>query len=114
MKVINKNEGKKISYEVDGTSITFGDDELSLNCAKYQRDWGVNLNICSNSDGNLVIGTASGMSYVAEIEIPAKQYKYPEPKEYNGETMSDSRENEPPIPIPLNMDDVTLALWSIE
>ena len=34
MKVIEVNEGPKVSYEVDKTRVTFN-DELMLNLAKY-------------------------------------------------------------------------------
>ena len=38
MKVIEKNEGAKIPYEVKGTKIVFNDDELTLNLSRYERD----------------------------------------------------------------------------
>ena len=38
MNVIEKNQGPKINYVVDGNKITFGDDEITLNLIKYERD----------------------------------------------------------------------------
>ena len=102
MKVIEKNEGPKIAYEVTGTKITFGDDELTINVAKYQRDWLVHIDICSNRDKQLVIGTGEGLYYVAQLDIP--EIKYTEPE----------NEEEAPEPLPIDMDEVTLTLWSLE
>jgi len=102
MKVIEKNEGPKIAYEVTGTKITFGDDELTINVAKYQRDWPVHIDICSNRDEQLVIGTGEGLYYVAQLDIPAIKYTEPESEE------------ETPEPLPIDMKDVVLSLWSLE
>lgn len=108
IKVIEKNEGQKIGYEVSGTMVFLGDQEIMVNAAKYQRDWPVHLDICSNRDKQLVIGTGEGLYYAAEIDIPAK--KYTEPEEIEGEEdVSTPREL-----IPLDMKEVTLTLWSIE
>lgn len=95
MTVKSKNEGTKIPYEISGTRITF-DDDLSLNLAKKQRDWDVHIDICSDGDGSLCTGT--GLYYVAEIDIPAAVYE----------------DEDPTQSIPLDMDDVTLTLWSVE
>jgi len=100
MTVINKNEGLKIAYTVIDTKITFGADELTLNLTRYQRDWPVSIDICSNRDNQLVVGTGTGMNYVAQIEIPAI--------EYTAATAEDV-----PEPIPLAMTKVTLTLWSL-
>jgi len=102
MKVIEKNEGPKIAYEVTGTKITFGDGELTINVAKYQRDWPVHIDICSNRDEQLVIGTGEGLYYVAQLDIPATKYTEPE------------NEEETPEPLPIDMEDVVLTLWSLE
>ena len=110
IKVIEKNEGQKIGYEVSGTMIFLGDQEIMVNAAKYQRDWPVHLDICSNRDNQLVIGTGEGLYYTAEIDIPAK--KYTEPEEVEGE--EDEGDGTPAEEIPLDMADVTLTLWSIE
>lgn len=101
MIIVNKNEGPKIDYEVNGKRITF-DDDLTINLAKRQDDWPVHIDICFDRDRELVIGTAAGRAYVAEIDIPAKEYTEPE------------EEGESPEPLPLDMDNVTLSLWAIE
>jgi len=105
MIVINKNEGPKIPYEVNGTKITF-DDELTLKLAKLEKDDPVHKDICYDADGDLMIGTAGARAYVAEIDIPAREYIYHEAAE--------GEEADPPTPVPLDMDKVTLTLWAIE
>ena len=125
MIVIEKNEGEKIPYTQNGTVISFADGRLSLDCALYQKDWGVHLDVCENSDGNLVMGTESGQKYVAQLDIPAREYLYPEPPETSPIVPADlddeetaavepeHTETEPPIALPLDMEKVTLSLWAI-
>ncbi len=102
MQVIEKNEGPKIAYEEIGTKVTLGDDELMLNVAKYQRDWPVHLDICSNRDKQLVVGVGEGLYYVAQLDIPATEYTEP------------ATEEEAPEPIPIDMSEVRLTLWSLD
>jgi len=101
MIVINKNEGLKVAYKLSGTKITFGEDELTLNISRYQRDWPVLIDICSNKDNMLVIGAGAGLHYVAQIEIPAMEYTVP------------VTEEQTPEPKPIDMSMVTLTLWSL-
>ena len=71
MKVIEKNEGAKIPYEVKGTKIVFNDDELTLNLSRYERDDVNHIDICRDRMGNLVSGVIPGVAetYVAQIDI---------------------------------------------
>ena len=105
MIIVEMNEGQKIDYEVQNTAtkkkITF-DDDLTINLAKREEDWPVHIDVCYDEDRELVIGTAAGRAYVAQIDIPAREYT-------PGET-----EEDPPVPVPLDLDKVTLSLWSIE
>ena len=84
MIIVEKNEGPKIDYEIQNTAtkkkITF-DDDLTINLIKREQDWPVHIDICFDHDGELVIGTAAGRAYVAEIDIPAREYIYHEPEE---------------------------------
>jgi hypothetical protein len=109
MIIVEKNVGEKIDYEIQNTptkkKITF-DDDLTLNLAKREEDWPVHIDICFDADRELVIGTAAGRAYVAEIDIPAREYIEREPVE--------GEDPEPPTPVPLDLDKVTLSLWSIE
>lgn len=92
MTVIEKNVGQKIAYEVNGNKITFGDDEITLNLSKYERDDETQLDICRDDDHILIAGLSK--YYVANIIIPARQYD-------GGE------------PVPFSMDNVTLVLWAL-
>lgn len=125
MNVIEMNEGPKIEYEVTGNKITF-DDDLTLNLAKREEDDHVEIDICSDSDGNLVIGSAAGRAYVAQIAIPAREYEEEEeeidPDEDAPEDNSADSDGEPLTaketrtvrkPVPFNIDRVTLALWAV-
>lgn len=107
MIVIEKNEGAKIPYSVSKTKITF-DDDLTINLAKREQDWPVHIDVCHDADGELVIGAAAGRSYVAEIDIPAREYTT---IETDGETSEEGGTSEP---LPLDMSKVTLTLWAIE
>ncbi len=100
MIIIEKNPGPKIDYEVTGAKIIF-DDDLMLNLAKRQCDEPVHLFICRNTARALIIGMEDAVAYVAEIDIPAKEYEEPE------------GEDETPAAKPLDMDKVTLTLWAL-
>ncbi len=102
MIIVEKNAGLKIPYEVSGTKVTF-DDDLTINLAKRQKDDPEHIDVCYDQDGELVIGAAAGRAYVAELDIPAREY------ETEGEG-----EDQTITPLPLDMDKVTLSLWSIE
>lgn len=101
MIVIEMNEGAKIPYDVSDTRVCLNDD-LTINLAARQKDCPVHIDICRDTDGALVIGTGSGVYYVAQFDIPAIQYAAP----VDNET--------PPEPLPLDMDTVTMSLWSLE
>ncbi len=103
MIIIEKNEGAKIPYSVKDTKVTFNDD-LTINLASREQDWPVHIDICFDEDKALVVGAAAGRSYVAQIDIPERQYT--DGEEVEGEIQR--------IPVELNMDKVTLTLWSIE
>lgn len=125
VKVIEKNAGEKIAFEQSGTRLIFGDDEIMLNAAKYQKDWPVEVDICRDKADNLTIGTASGLRYVAQVMIPAATYtetviEEPEAPEADAEGAEQTenggmnQQNIQRDKNPLNMGDVTVVLWSIE
>ncbi len=110
MIIVEKNEGQKIDYEIQNTAtkkkITF-DDDLTINLIKREEDWAVHIDVCFDADGNLVLGTAAGRAYVAEIDIPAREYtEVPDPEGEEGATKLE--------PVPLDLDKVTLSLWAVE
>ena len=73
MIIANKNEGEKIPYEQNGNKVCF-DDDLTINLAKREEDEAVHIDICYDGDGALVVGAAAGRRYVAEIDMPAREY----------------------------------------
>lgn len=95
MIIREQNEGPKIPYTVDGNKITFGDDEITLNLIKYERDEAQTIDICRGDDKILIAGPSK--YFVANINIPARQYEDPEKT----------------IPIPFSMDNVELVLWAL-
>lgn len=106
MKVVEKNIGPKIGYEVMGNKIMFA-DELMLNLEKMERDFDVHIDICKDKFGMLTMGLSE--NYVAEIAIPARKYA-----EEHG--MADEQGNSvvSKASVSFNMDEVTLILWSVE
>lgn len=101
MIIIEKNQGEKIPYEVMGKKICF-DDDLTINLARRQGDEPEHIDVCFDRFGSLVLGAAAGRAYVAEIDIPARAY----------ETAGEG-EDLTAVPLPLDMDAVTLTLWAV-
>lgn len=114
MIIIEKNEGVKIHFEQLGTKIIF-DDDLMLNLAKRQLDEPVHIDICYNKSRALTIGTDDAWAYVAELDIPAKEYEITqtEDKETTEEHTGMMSEIER-IPLPLDMDKVVMTLWALK
>ncbi len=100
MIIIEKNEGTKVDYSVNGTKINFA-GEITLDLKKYERDFPVHLDICMDKFGFLTMGLAE--RYVAQIDIPERQY-----------TMQEGEEEPQPVPVDFSMDNVTLTLWGRE
>ena len=113
MKVIEINEGVKIPYEVNGTKVCF-DDDLTINLAKRQEDWAVHIDVCSDDEGALVIGAKSGSYYVAQLDIPEKEYEETEEETGGIDEQADGQHEETArVAKPLDMDKVTLTLWAL-
>lgn len=114
MKVIEKNSGTKIDYVLSGTKLNFADGELTIDLARYQRDSEVTKDIMVDSEGYLTTG--KGRYYIAQVEIPAREY------DEQIETITEADENGDDVtkenvirsPKPLDTDKVTLYLWSID
>lgn len=119
VKVVEKNPGTKIAYEQDGTKIIFGDDELMVNAAKYQKDWPVQVDICADENSNLVIGVGAGRYYVAQVDIPETEYTETEVEKEVTETV-DGEEVTKTVTVtereakPLDMGKAVLTLWSMD
>lgn len=85
MKIIEANEGQKISYSTTKTWLNVG-DQIMLNLKKYEADNDVHIDITSDMAGNLETGV--GLLYVAQVDIPARAYteeEIPNP-DYSEET----------------------------
>lgn len=106
MIIEEKNVGPKIDYAVTGTKITFR-DELTLDLEKYERDFPVNLDICENRDGILYMGLSD--YYVAQLVIPAREYDF-----IADGVDEEGNPKEVPMPVPFDVDKVTLTLWAVE
>lgn len=107
MIIIEKNEGTKIPYEVTGNVICF-DGVLSIDMEAEQDMDPVHIDVCADAEGTLVIGTQNGIRYVAELDIPKKEYLEPDAPE------GEDEEPAPPVVAPLDLDKVKLTLWAIE
>lgn len=113
MKVIEKNEGRKIAYELNGTKLDFADGALTLNLARYQQDEAITKDIMVDSEGYLTTGR--GRYYAAQVEIPAAEYE----EHTETKTVTDADGNESTAEtvtrekLPLDTDKVTLYLFSI-
>lgn len=119
MKIIEKNEGKKIDYSLTGTMLEFADGALTLNLARYQQDTTTTRDIMVDNDGYLTTGR--GRYYAAQVEIPAAEYKETvverEDAAEQGDTGEGGSMNRDTIireRLPLDTEKVTLYLFSIE
>lgn len=108
IQVVEKNKGRKIEYRQSANKIILGDDELMLNVAKYQKDWDVHIDVCMDKDRNLVIGVGAGRYYVAQLDVPAVKYEEIVP------SLDDDPDKPAPKPLPLDMGEVVLTLWSLD
>ena len=112
MKIIERNKGPKIPYEViRKTKIIFNDD-LMLDLAKRQTDEVVLIDICFDSSGAIIMGTTDAKSYVAQIIIPPAEYEEIQTAKKT-EASNDMNNGTQRKKLPLDMEQVELILWSI-
>ena len=121
MNEVIKTPGKHIVYDTTSKSIIFGEDEdLSINLKNREQDEKTLIDICSDSDGFLVVGTAAGLRYVAQVEIPARQYTEEEQENpnYDPEAEAGTEAASQTItvrePVPFDIDNYTIYLWGME
>lgn len=109
MIIIEKNEGAKIPYQIIDNKIAFGNDELTLNLERYERDDESNIDICRDKYGNLVMGVIPGVaeSYIAQIFIPRRDYDI-----VLGEIDEFEQPMETMVPVPFDIGKCTLTLWA--
>lgn len=113
MKIVERNDGRKIAYNLDGTKLDFADGALSIDLDRYQKDDPVTRDIMVDSEGFLVMG--HGLYYVAQVEIPAREYaEIPRTDEgENSDDMSNINSVEKK-PLPVNTDNVKLYLFVVD
>lgn len=106
MNIEEKNEGQKINYTVNKSTIVF-DETISINVARYQKDFENVIDVCI--DNNMQLTTGLGKWYAANIIIPPRKYNMVDTG------TKDDKENEiyDRVAEPLNMEDVTLVLWTL-
>ena len=113
MKIIEANEGQKISYSTTKTWLNVG-DQIMLNLKKYEADNDVHIDITSDMAGNLETGV--GLLYVAQVDIPARSYteeEIPNP-DYSEETENSQKTIIKRDPVLFSMDNVTLTLFALK
>jgi hypothetical protein len=120
MNEVIKTPGKHIAYETTAKSIIFGDDDLSINLKNREADEVVTIDVCKDRNGNLTMGTAAGLTYVAQVEIPARQYTEEEQENpaYDAEAEEGTEAARETIvvrtPVGFNIDNCTIYLWGME
>lgn len=120
MKEIIVMPGKHIVHETTAKSIVFGDDDLSINLKNRERDDKVLIDVCADNNGELTMGTAAGLKYIAQVEIPARQYTEEEQENPNyspdaEEGMGNSSKTMiVRTPVPFDIDNCTIYLWGME
>lgn len=102
MREVIMSPGTHIEYETTRKSITFGDEDLSINLKNREMDEKVTIDICADRMGFLVVGCETGFKYVAQVEIPPRRYT--ESEEEGGGL----------IPVPFDIDECTIYLWGME
>lgn len=63
-----------VSFELNGSVLSFRDGELSIDLDKYRRSFPVHLEVSENEFGMLILGTARRLA--VEIDIPAIELEY--------------------------------------
>ena len=118
MNEVIMTEGTHIEYSYTSKSITFGDEDLTVNLKNREKDEKVTIDICTDRDGELVMGTAAGLRYVAQVEIPAREYtksEIPNP-DYDPEK-GDTPDNPENITVreavPFDIEKCTIYLWAL-
>lgn len=108
MKEVIKTPGTHIEYETSAKLITFGDEDLTINLKNREMDETVTIDICSNKHGFLVVGAETGSRYVAQIEIPAREYIEESIRSDDSEAAVHN------TAVPFDIDKCTIYLWGME
>ncbi len=107
-----------IPCEILKNNIDFNDGDLMFNVSKKERDYEVVIDICQDYTGGLVMGTADGQKYVAQVIVPPREYVEIEKENPAYQADSDEETGAPTItelePIPFDIDKCELKLWDLE
>ena len=103
MKEVFMGEGTYIEYECSKKSITFGDEDLTINLKNMEMDEKRTVDICEDMFGTLYSSAQGAEKYVAQVEIPAREYTTEETEE--GSTL---------VPVPFDIGRCTIYLWPME
>jgi hypothetical protein len=107
MIMIKKNQGRNAQYELTGTKLAIREGELTLDLSRYEREYPVHLDIGENAFGMLVMGPSR--RYIAEIDIPAREYKIEIGEKDDLGFPKMTRKD-----MPFDVDKVSLTLWAVE
>ena len=112
MKIIEANEGQKISYSTTKTWLNVG-DQIMLNLKKYEADNDVHIDITSDMAGNLADLHMEG-GKLRKITMRAyTEEEIPNP-DYSEETENSQKTIIKRDPVPFSMDNVTLTLFALK
>lgn len=103
MKEVYMGKGTYIEYETTKKSITFGDEDLTINLKNMEMDEKRTVDICEDRYGTLYSSPAGADKYVAQVEIPAREYASEETED--GSTL---------VPVPFDINKCTIYLWPID
>lgn len=119
LKLVPENAENVIPYEVKKNNLDLNDGDIIINLAKRERDDATHIDFCFDPFGFLVMGTDTGMKYVAQVDIPARQYK--EETVENPDFNADEEESEmnrktitKKVAVPFDINRCTLTLWEVE
>ncbi len=114
MKINYFGHGPYLEFAENGTVLSH--DGYVLDCAGQQGDSQKTIDVCLTAAGELIFGVKNdAATYVANIIIPARQYKYQTKIDGDGNPVlnEDGSEQIEQIPIPLSMERVIGNLWTI-
>lgn len=104
-KTIEKTGGDKIDVRMSGTKVILGDDEMTLNLSKYERDDPVHIDIGLNARGFLTFGVSD--RYAVQIDIPGREYDLVD----TGELDENGAPRMKKVAKAFSMEKVTVTLW---
>lgn len=104
-KIIEKTGGEKVDVLFEGKKVILGDDEMTLNLSKYERDDPVHIDIGLNARGFLTFGVSD--RYAVQIDIPAREYDLVD----SGQTDENGSPRMNKVAKPFDMSHVMVTLW---